>query len=86
MGTGSNAAAGEKKEGATTVKEDLGLADDIDFSKMPLNDDEMKEASKLFQEVMNEMGVQEEQNPGMENPFLMAATKMFKDFENISKD
>lgn len=41
----------------STVQEDLGLAADIDFSKMGnLNPDEMKEASKLFEEVMKEMG------------------------------
>ena len=39
---------------------------------MPLDPEEMKEASKLFEEVMNEMGGLKDENPGMENPFLLA--------------
>ena len=69
-----------------TVKDDLGLADEIDFSKMPLNPDEMKEASKLFEEAMKEMGTLSDENPGMENPFLLACNQMFKDFEGMSKE
>jgi hypothetical protein len=67
------------------VKDDLGLAADIDFSKMPLNEEEMKEASKLFEEVMNEMGTVQGENPSMENPFLLACNQMFKDFEGMQK-
>jgi hypothetical protein len=69
------------------VKDDLGLAADIDFSKMEgLNPDEMAEASKLFEDVMKEMSNTTAENPVMENPFLMACSNMFKDFENIEKE
>lgn len=65
------------------MKEDLGLAKDIDFSKMPLKDDEMKEASKLFEQAMKDMGAAEGSS---ENPFLLACSQMFKDFEGMGKE
>lgn len=67
------------------MKDDLGLASDIDFSSMGLPANEAAEASKLFQEVMKEMGAAEGENAGGDNPFLLSATKMFKDFEDMTK-
>jgi hypothetical protein len=34
--------------GSSTVKEDLGLGADIDFSKMPMGDTEMDQAQKML--------------------------------------
>src|SRR4051794_41058485 len=51
---------------------------------MPNNDEaELKEASKLFEEVMKEMGAAE---GGSDNPFMQACSQMFKDFEGMTKD
>ena len=58
--------------GPTSVQDDLGLAGDIDFSKLPMNEADMAEAAKLFQECMKGMGDLNEENPNMENPFLAA--------------
>lgn len=35
---------------------------------------------------MKSMGNLQEENPNMENPFLLACNQMFKDFENIDKE
>jgi hypothetical protein len=35
---------------------------------------------------MKSMGNIQDENPNMENPFLLACNQMFKDFENIQKD
>ena len=70
----------------TSVQDDLGLAGDIDFSKLPMNEADMAEAAKLFEECMKGMGDLNQENPNMENPFLAACNKMFKDYEQVQKD
>ena len=67
--TTSSSAAGNNPN---SIFEDLGLGGDIDFSKMPMGDDEMAGAQKMFQEMMKGMGDLQEENPNMENPFLLA--------------
>ncbi len=51
---------------------DLGLAGDIDFSKLPMGDGDMQDAAKLFEECFKGMNNLNEENPNMENPFLLA--------------
>lgn len=59
------------------MQDDLGLAAGIDFSKLPMGDNEMQEAQKMFEEMMKGMGGLQQENPGMENPFLLACNQMF---------
>lgn len=70
-------------------QENKGSQAPFDFSKMPeINEDDMVEAQKMFQEMlksMNEPGASAEGNPDA-NPFLQAANQMFKDFEQMSKE
>lgn len=63
------------------MQDDLKLADEIDFSKLPMNEAEMAEAEKLFAECLKGMTGLQQDNPNMENPFLAACNQMFKDFE-----
>ncbi|CDW87143.1 UNKNOWN [Stylonychia lemnae] len=82
--------ANAQKQSAGTqqrsVQDDLGLAGDIDFSKLNLGEGDMAEAQKLLEECMKSMGNVQDENPNMENPFLLACNQMFKDFENIQKE
>ena len=68
------------------MQDDLGLVSEIDFSKLPMNEADMAEAAKLFEECMKNLGDVQQENPNMENPFLAACNQMFKDFEQIQKD
>lgn len=61
----------------------MGLAGDIDFSKMPMGEDDMAQAAKMFEDVMKSMGNLNTENPNMENPFLLACNQMFQDFEKV---
>ena len=57
----------------TSVYDDLGLAGDIDFSKLPMGEmGDMAEMQKMFGDVMNSMKDLGQENPNMENPFLLA--------------
>lgn len=82
------AASQQKPNTGSTVNDDLGLGGDIDFSKMGMSENEMKEAQKMFEDVMKQMGNMQDEGTGtgnMENPFMAACSEMFKDFENIQK-
>lgn len=51
---------------------------------MGMSEKEMQEAQKLFEACMGQMN--ENPSDGTQNPFLLACTQMFKDFESISKE
>jgi hypothetical protein len=66
---------------------EAALGEDLDFSKLGLGESDMQEAQKIFEDCFKQMGgVKNESTDMSSNPFLMACSQMFKDFEHIQKE
>jgi len=53
---------------------------------MGMSDEDRKKAEELYKNCIAGMEDLKGENPGMENPFLLACNQMFKDFEGVCQE
>ena len=72
--------------GVPSVKQELALAKEIDFSKMPMTEAHMTEAMSLFQKMLGNIEDLKQQNPSIQSPECLALNHMFPDLEQLMRD